>query len=435
MGESWHKLFAWLNIDSGEIMVERRQVAGTDYYGLYTKKPIPPKTVLFAVPKYALLNSKTLASLYNLKDLGSLSAVQMISLHLLLHQEGGADFFSPYISTLPRDFNYHPLTWMVKRDVGPSVQLLPPSVIRALQNISSKFRSDLSAIRSFVHHHSELLEARSWAPSDFAEDNDLLVSNYLWAWLNVNTRCIYYQVKNSPSDPDNLTLCPILDFANHTSHLPCMNPLSAGRTSVTNVDRGLSVLSPDTSVDAESELYLKYGSHCNRVLFAEYGFVLDPASIPEDQRVLEVKVDDLVQDYISKKGESGLWMKEILETENYWLDWTMHFASGSAFLSYRLITVLRLISIFPSGPLPPQSETMLRPWKEIVLGQREQLSSEHECAWRNLLRQICSAIIERASRALTEAAVRSHESIVVLWEEERFIASQILVLVENGGEL
>jgi hypothetical protein len=55
----------------------------------------------------------------------------------------------------------------------------------------------------------------------------------MWAWLNgrliyrrsqllkpslyaVNTRCLYHDLKFSDLS-DNITMCPLLDFANHTS--------------------------------------------------------------------------------------------------------------------------------------------------------------------------------------------------------------------------
>jgi hypothetical protein len=110
----------------------------------------------------------------------------------------------------------------------------------------------------------------------------------------------------------------------------------------------------------------------------------------------------------------------------------MHFASGSAFLSYRLITALRLISIFPSLSIPLNSEEMLRPWKDVISGRREELSPEYESTWRNLLRHICSTIIERASQALANPGVRAHESIVTLWDEEHYVAKCVLELIQNG---
>ncbi|KAE9400810.1 SET domain-containing protein [Gymnopus androsaceus JB14] len=431
----WRNLLEWLeghgmDVSPSALLVERRQVQGTEYFGLFAKKTLSPKTVLFTVPKSALLNIRTLSPHYNAVEL---SASQLISLHLLIHrplegQESLDPLMGPYISTLPRDFDYHPLSWMVKKNES-FVKLLPPSVIRALHDISSKFNGDLAAICSFVREHPATLRATAKPPGDFVPDNEELVLDYLWAWLNVNTRCIYYQVKNYTADPDNITLCPILDFANHTSNLPCMNPPSASNGSLR---RDFSLLSPsDTCINANSELYLKYGAHCNRVLFVEYGFVLTADSIPKNQQVLEVNIDDIVEGLIEEKGEAGAWMKEVLESENYWGDWTMHSTSESAFPSYRLITALRLFALVLSTPSSFLSEETLRPWKDVILGRQEDLSEDQEIAWRNVLRRICVVIVERASRAL-DSIDKGHESIVTLWDEERYVAERILDLIENG---
>ncbi len=114
----------------------------------------------------------------------------------------------------------------------------------------------------------------------------------------------------------------------------------------------------------------------------------------------------------------------------------MHFASGSAYPSYRLITALRLYSIFPSGPLPASAlaEEMVRPWKETVTGQRLELSGELEAAWRDVLQQVCHAVVDRAVRALANPAVKSQDSIATLWEEERYIAQCVLDRIHNGED-
>jgi hypothetical protein len=122
---------------------------GTAYYGLFARRSCEPSTILFTVPK--LLNSKTLSPHY-LPAAKKLTAVQLISLHLLLHQPAAAKgspdpLFGPYISILPRNFDYHPLSKLVKKDTSP---LLPPSTSKAVQEISTRFHNDLATICSFV---------------------------------------------------------------------------------------------------------------------------------------------------------------------------------------------------------------------------------------------------------------------------------------------
>lgn len=113
-------------------------------------------------------------------------------------------------------------------------------------------------------------------------------------------------------------------------------------------------------------------------------------------------------------------------------DWTMHFASGSAFSSYRLITAIRLFSIFPAGSIPLLSEEMLRPWKDVVLGRRDELSTECEAESSGVLERICTMVINRASQALANPVLADHDSIRTLWAEEQYVAHRILEQMKKG---
>jgi hypothetical protein len=105
-----------------------------------------------------MMNVKTLAPHY--PSLSDLTATQLISLHLLLHRpirdgESLDPFFGPYISVLPRDFDSHPVTWLVeegRRDyVGTEfLESLPPSAMLALRKVCRKFWDDWSAVRSYM---------------------------------------------------------------------------------------------------------------------------------------------------------------------------------------------------------------------------------------------------------------------------------------------
>ena len=63
-------------------------------------------------------------------------------------------------------------------------------------------------------------------------------------------------------------------------------------------------LPPEQTVGEGEELFLNYGEHCNRKLFAEWGFVDECA----DQ---EVDVSDLVDELITKKRAAKL-IKELV---------------------------------------------------------------------------------------------------------------------------
>ena len=135
----------------------------------------------------------------------------------------------------------------------------------------------------------------------------------------VNTRCIHYRLSHASSSPQNMTLCPVLDFANHTPSehtdiLPVLRPHMLGGDYIFKS-------SPEHSLSANSEVFLRYGAHANRTLLVEYGFV----SSWEERAILrgevdgEVDVQEFMEEIIELRG--GLvakWTKQVLEDEGYW---------------------------------------------------------------------------------------------------------------------
>ncbi|KAL0581758.1 hypothetical protein V5O48_000340 [Marasmius crinis-equi] len=193
----------------------------------------------------------------------------------------------------------------------------------------------------------------------------------------------------------------------------------------------------DVATEPDNELFLKYGSHCNRVLFVEYGFVL-PHSETE-QTPYEVGVDDMVEAMFQEKGDLGLWAKSMLETEGYWQDYTLH-VSGP---SYRLVTALRLYAMIISNAPPATGSptAFLAPWTATITGQSDCVSDDNESQWVQLLvNKICHPIIKRAENGVKKSLDENEgtelsECIRVLWEEEQYVALCICERVRNGDEL
>jgi hypothetical protein len=135
----------------------------------------------------------------------------------------------------------------------------------------------------------------------------------------VNTRCIHHRIARSPSDPDNMTLCPILDFANHTANPPYTLPQTSpfdmwdkAPPMKHKFGHDFTLLSPSVlATSPDAQLFLKYGSHPNSILFTEYGFV-------EPTGEGEVVLDFAIEALIKLRGRVGLWMKDILIAERYW---------------------------------------------------------------------------------------------------------------------
>ena len=108
------------------------------------------------------MNAATVLPLYPQIKEGQLSGTQLVSLHLILHKPSGdADsldpIFGPYITTLPRDFSSHPLTWLVnrqrKKEDAWSRYLLdhvPPSAWQAISKLEKRFWKDWDAVAGFM---------------------------------------------------------------------------------------------------------------------------------------------------------------------------------------------------------------------------------------------------------------------------------------------
>ncbi len=149
----------------------------------------------------------------------------------------------------------------------------------------------------------------------------------------MNTRCIYYQLDASPSSPSNLTLCPILDFANHTpldTHIVPLLPSNSppGVSGNPKFPRPRSKIGGDyiflssnsACIETDQEVFLRYGAHSNSKLFVDYGFVNSSpeGSVFNGDTDGEVDVQDILEPVFDQRGATGSWMKSILEEEGYW---------------------------------------------------------------------------------------------------------------------
>jgi hypothetical protein len=140
----------------------------------------------------------------------------------------------------------------------------------------------------------------------------------------VNTRCIYYRIKERRADEANVTLCPILDFANHDWNHSHIQPVSDSDIWSTRpkVKDPFQFLASEhiAELEVNEEVCLRYGSHSNQSLFLEYGFVNTVSNKEMESGVYpaEVDVQGIVVDLFEGRGTIGLWMQSILEDEGYW---------------------------------------------------------------------------------------------------------------------
>ncbi|EKM55430.1 uncharacterized protein PHACADRAFT_94457 [Phanerochaete carnosa HHB-10118-sp] len=375
----------------------------------------------------------------------------MITLHLVLHRPEKDSIsrdpnWGPYLSTLPREFSSHPMTWAVRNHFGLEtalekdlLSLLPSAVMSALGERVCRFAADWKAICSYV-------------PSC-----TLLTRIYP---LVVNTRCVYYQLDPSSLAPENLTLCPVLDFANHRPHDTHIIPVSPSSIfpptpgSSSKGRHGLGgdytfMASSETPVHQDEELFLRYGGHSNRMLFVEYGFVnlWNEGECTGGQFDGEVDVQDMMEELFVVKGATGGTLKDALEEEGYWGDWTMHSQPTPAHPSYRLVSALRLLHAAADDATEDVLDRALEQWRAVLWGQVEQISEENEKAWRNTLPLMCQRIARKA-RAEIQSMQRHGlqpngledpawkgwmlKNIDMLWREEYEVAEAVGESVRVG---
>lgn len=124
-----------------------------------------PRERVLKIPSVALLNTRNLKDLYPSLPIEGISksrkdgptpltGVQLLSLHISLSRPGDEGksrdpHFGPYIETVPRHFEFHPLWWMAMKQQGLASQLetsildiLPPSVSSALRAVHQRLQDD-----------------------------------------------------------------------------------------------------------------------------------------------------------------------------------------------------------------------------------------------------------------------------------------------------
>jgi len=288
----------------------------------------------------------------------------------------------------------------------------------------------------------------------FCPEDRELVLDYLWAWLNVNTRCIHYRIDPSLSSPKNMTLCPVLDFANHTPrHSDIVPVLRSSEHSYALGGDYVFKASPEHKLLGGSEIFLCYGGHANRTLFTEYGFVnkWEEGTVENGPFDGEVDVQDLVEGILRQADPATAGQtKQVLEEEGYWGDWTIHSSPAPAHPSYRLITALRLFHWLDKGKGVSEesnAESVPEEWRKVIRGEMERISGENERSWRGSALKICEQVAVRARawlqdvRKLNEGLDETPDwfcwmqnNILLLWQEELEVANSVIHSIQTGED-
>lgn len=468
--------------------------------GLVFTRHVEPGQVLLTLHPDSLINVKSFKSFLHPDTLpnalgvaGSatpsdsrLSSSQLLSLLIArakveseLGESRRSDDLTPkhevlrlFVQTLPVSFDTVPLAWSLKAHKlgssgeaesvgmpgadsganGDSQARFFQSLLQALprhsrllhRKVRGRFEKDWSGLCQVRDTNCDLLAE----PALLATNPDLAwqivrsigVDTFLWAWLCVNSRCVFLPLGLS-DHADNFTLAPMLDMANHTPDpaFECKVRYAKGGGLELCVPTREQMTRPDVvlySFRPGEECFITYGPHSNEALLSEYGFVLPAklfflqhASMSDGyeekktkrwrgSRYVDVLLDDEVERFLEAQGTDGAAKIELLQNRGYWGEFTIHPCPEPAHPSHRLVPALRLAALsletlskashapnmtkakaqsgvksrktpfYQSGSLNDASD--LGKWEETLTGYRDNVSDENEQRAHSILADLCA---------------------------------------------
>ncbi|KAF8323186.1 SET domain-containing protein [Clavulina sp. PMI_390] len=446
-------LFDWaLNEDKSPPapkLVEVRDDAGPR--GLFAKCDIAPASELLKVPGSRLLNRFTIQQSIPDSLIWEMSSTQLISF-FIAHDGLGDKSWSLFFASLPANFDEHPLSWALGLSGVHGercLSLLPRVTQQAVRSLVGRFQTDLVVLKAReVLLGLSPVELRQWA----------------WAWLNVNTRCIYLDVQPSGGIEENLTLVPGVDFANHTVDRDQSCTFAFTYKHEARADDFGKPVAPTSGVltspagrpvTAGDELFLQYGTHSSSYLMQEYGFCIPRAAMSDPG---EVTLDTYLETLLLSRCEA---FRDVLERWGYWGDWKLHLSPEPS-VSYRTAVVCRLLHVSDirgiandteSSAWDPQIEPNYEQdgesynrWKACVLGYVDDVSARNEQEVRKSLVSLCTQIIGDAEKHLARIQASapdrplqtpdwvaySNRCISDLWQEQFDVASIVRDHLESG---
>lgn len=329
--------------------------------------------------------------------LSRLSSVQILTIHMARLRLRDGDFTEyelQYLHTLPSDFTFHPTYWQHDR-----VRLLPKHAQKLINDVRGRYTTDLAGFEEVF---------------DKLEDTNLIskplesyTDTFKWAWLVVNTRCLFYPIKDAKKE-SQLSLCPYLDLLNHTSPTPNTDNLfnSLPKPEIPMKEGGYELLNnSDRIIEPDTEIYFMYGPHSDEFLLAEYGFGLGW----QKNAFTEVNVSEEVTHLIKED-----WKREELEQSGLWDDYTLHLYPSPAWPSQRTLMALRLACLERSD---------VEGWRRMVSYEIETVSEKNETRMRTLLAEICESVGKVSDEMMQKN--QNDDIIKAVWKSTRQTATQV----------
>ncbi|CAH6719051.1 ribosomal lysine N-methyltransferase 2 [[Candida] jaroonii] len=254
-------------------------------------------------------------------EMVGLSSFQLVSLYLCLETGRQNSFWKPFLDSLPdiKAFNWTPLVWE-ETGSGDLIEFLPSEVKEHHSQVSQRYNRDKEAVKKFL---------TSKLPETTSVDKYITSQRYLWAWMCINSRCLYMELRESNDNADNFTMAPLVDFVNHSDDDHC-------RLKIDN--KGFHVITT-TKYEPQSQIYLSYGPHSNGFLLCEYGFVL-PSNKWNDIDISRYIKQDLNEDQV-----------KFLKQYEYFDNYTIGKVSGVSYRTEIALAVMQESKPFNSRKL------------------------------------------------------------------------------------
>lgn len=263
-------------------------------------------------------NADEITSLYaklDYEDLLKLTSHQILTLYISLERRRGeGSFWYPLLSSFPPLDAYRsiPMTWNLhssSEDLHRLFNLLPRSAIKHAESQCRQFNVDVDKISMILKKNNVFLKEEE----------------FLWAWLAVNTRCLYYKLpkylpitESEESEASNITMVPFVDFINHkTADHNCLARESKS---------GYEVIST-TKISSGGHLWFTYGPHDDEFLQCEYGFLTSQTKRGDPQKYQNFNIYNSINISpiiikllgVPKRKNTYKWLKQT----NYYGDYTL----------------------------------------------------------------------------------------------------------------
>lgn len=241
---------------------------------------------------------------------------------------------------------------------------------------------------------------------------DLDLTEFRWAWLVVNSRCIYQTLSATSARDDNYACSPLIDMINHV-------PSSAAHCKLSYDIRGLSVFTQSQYTPGQ-EVSISYGAHSNEALLCEYGFTLHR------------NTDDSVSLDATISARLKPWHIGMLMELGYYEDYTMDY---QGFPSFRTEVALR-VALLSESECAEESSACRR-LTQFVDGQSSGRSEQHK------VDQLLIGILEEEMKIAEQALTHLHSmdsgdsrihAISRLWADRQAIIHAAFKGLDYSGQ-